>query len=63
MNGLNNKKVELRHLKAQRFAILDRVSIAAKNAIQKEEDRKIFEALIEASNIYVLTYYEVEEKD
>jgi hypothetical protein len=42
--------IRLSEIKARRFYIVDRAQIKAKEAIQKEEDRNIFNALIAAAN-------------
>ena len=45
-----NPTVRLSEIKARRFYIVDRAQIKAKEAIQKEEDTNIFNALIAAAN-------------
>ena len=45
-----NPQVRLSEIKARRFYIVDRSQIKAKEAIQKEEDANIFNALITAVN-------------
>lgn len=45
-----NPQVRLSEIKARRFYIVDRAQIKAKEAIQKEEDTNIFNALITAAN-------------
>lgn len=44
-----NPQVRLSEIKARRFYIVDRAQIKAKEAIQKEEDTNIFNALITAA--------------
>ena len=46
-----NPTVRLSEIKARRFYIVDRAQIKAKEAIQKEEDTNIFNALIQAATI------------
>jgi hypothetical protein len=45
-----NPQVRLSEIKARRFYIVDRAQIKAKEAIQKEEDTNIFNALLTAVN-------------
>ena len=45
-----NPTIRLSEIKARRFYIVDRAQIKAKEAIQKEEDTNIFNALIAAAN-------------
>lgn len=45
-----NPQVRLSEIKARRFYIVDRAQIKAKEAIQKEEDTNIFNALLASAN-------------